>query len=68
MIRPTTAPMAAEDGLRPIFEHTVTLATKDLSLALALGADLGVDLPLARHALSSLPADLGVAVPSEVAR
>lgn len=66
MIRPTTAPMADDDGLRPIFEHTITLASKDLALALALGADLGVDLPLARHALSSLPVDLGVAAPSEV--
>lgn len=60
MIRPTTEPLAADDGLRPIFEHTRGLAEKDLGLALAMGQDLDVDLPFARLALQTLAAGLGV--------
>lgn len=60
MIRRTTEPLPADDGLRPIFEHTRTLGEKDLALALALGADAGVELPFARLALDHLAAGLGV--------
>ena len=60
MVRPVTAPMAADDGLRSIFEHSRTLGEKDLALALALGDSLGVDLPFAALALRSLAAGLGV--------
>ena len=60
MIRRTTEPFPADDGLRPIFEHTRTLGEKDLGLALALGEDLDVDLPFARLALDHLAAGLGV--------
>jgi 3-hydroxyisobutyrate dehydrogenase-like beta-hydroxyacid dehydrogenase len=60
MIRPTTAPMAGDDPLRPIFEHTAELGEKDLSLALALGDALGVDLPFTSLALSGLAEGLGV--------
>jgi 3-hydroxyisobutyrate dehydrogenase-like beta-hydroxyacid dehydrogenase len=60
MIRPNTEPLAADDGLRPIFEHTRALGEKDLALALELGGALDVDLPLARIALTALGEGLGV--------
>jgi 3-hydroxyisobutyrate dehydrogenase-like beta-hydroxyacid dehydrogenase len=60
MIRRTTEPLPADDGLRPIFEHTRTLGEKDLAMALALGEGAGVDLPFARLALDHLAAGLGV--------
>jgi 3-hydroxyisobutyrate dehydrogenase-like beta-hydroxyacid dehydrogenase len=60
MVRTTTAPIAAADPLRPIFEHTLALGEKDLSLALSLGEMLGVDLPFARLALERLAEGLGV--------
>jgi 3-hydroxyisobutyrate dehydrogenase-like beta-hydroxyacid dehydrogenase len=40
--------------------HTRGLGEKDLGLALALGEELGVDLPLAEAALENLAAGLGV--------
>jgi 3-hydroxyisobutyrate dehydrogenase-like beta-hydroxyacid dehydrogenase len=57
MVRETTAPLADDDPIRPIFEHMVRLGTKDLGLAL----DLGVDLPFARLAADRLASDIGVA-------
>ncbi|SNR89385.1 3-hydroxyisobutyrate dehydrogenase [Haloechinothrix alba] len=63
MLRPTTAPMAADDGLRPILGHARDLGTKDLGLAIELGDRLGVELPLARHALDNLESDLGLGKP-----
>ncbi len=48
MLRPTSEPMAPDDGLRPIFEHTATLGTKDLHLAVELAAQLGLDAPFRR--------------------
>ncbi len=60
MLRPSTAPLAADDGLRPIFEHTRGLGEKDLRLALGLAAELGVDAPVAALALDRLGAALGV--------
>jgi len=60
MVRRTTEPFAADDGLRPIFEHTRALGEKDLGLALAMGEGLDVDLPFARLALDTLAAGLGV--------
>lgn len=61
MIRPSAGALADDDGLRPIFEHTVALGTKDLELALGLGRDLGVDLPVAALARTKLAEALGVA-------
>jgi 3-hydroxyisobutyrate dehydrogenase-like beta-hydroxyacid dehydrogenase len=61
MIRDNTAQLAVDDPLRPILEHTVRLGSKDLALALELGARLHVDLPFARLAASRLATDLGVA-------
>ena len=66
MLRPTTAPLDDGDPLREILENVRALAEKDLSLALQLGADLGVDLPMARLALGSFAAGLGL--PKEAAR
>ncbi|MDP9181651.1 MAG: NAD(P)-dependent oxidoreductase [Actinomycetota bacterium] len=60
MVRRSTQPLASDDGLRPIFEHTRTLGEKDLALALALGDELDVDLPFARLALHHLATGLGV--------
>lgn len=60
MVRPSTAALAAADGLRPVFEHTRALGEKDLDLALGLAAELGVETPMARLARASLAAALGV--------
>ncbi len=59
MFRNTTAPMEPADPLRPLLEHTRGLGEKDLSLALALGEVVSVDLPLAQLALQRLAAGLG---------
>jgi 3-hydroxyisobutyrate dehydrogenase-like beta-hydroxyacid dehydrogenase len=60
MVRASTAELDPADDLRPIFEHTRTLAEKDLTLALAMGDALGLDLPFAALARHTLAADLGV--------
>lgn len=60
MVRRSTGPLDVDDPLRPIFEHTRDLGEKDLRLALALGDELGVDLPLGRLALESFAEGLGV--------
>ncbi|MFN2538238.1 MAG: NAD(P)-dependent oxidoreductase, partial [Mycobacteriales bacterium] len=65
MVRASTGPLPADDGLRPIFEHALGLAEKDLTLALAMGEQLGVDLPFAALALQTLAAGLGVPHSSE---
>ncbi|ETZ97749.1 putative oxidoreductase [Mycobacterium kansasii 824] len=63
MFRETTAAMKPDDPLRPLLEHTRALGEKDLSLALALGESLSVELPLAKLALERLAAGLGVPHP-----
>lgn len=60
MLLDSTAPLPADHFLREAFTHTRGLGEKDLSLALGLGQDTGVDLPLARAALAELAAGLGV--------
>ncbi len=60
MLRDTTAPMAEDDPLRAIFQHTATLGTKDLTLALTLAGQQGVDVPLASLAVGLLPSALGL--------
>jgi 3-hydroxyisobutyrate dehydrogenase-like beta-hydroxyacid dehydrogenase len=60
MVRESTAPLAADDALRPIFEHARGLGEKDLSLAIATGEQLGVETPVAKHALETIAAALGV--------
>lgn len=60
MYRDDMKVLAPEHFLHDMFVHTRGLAEKDLSLALALGEDTGVDLPLAEVALENLAAGLGV--------
>lgn len=60
MIRPTTAPFAEDDPLRSYFEHARELGEKDLSLAVAMGEELGVDTPVGRYALDHIGAAIGV--------
>jgi 3-hydroxyisobutyrate dehydrogenase-like beta-hydroxyacid dehydrogenase len=60
MIRRSTAPFPAGDGLRPVFEHARDLGEKDLSLAIAMGEELGVETPVARYALDHIGAAVGV--------
>ena len=60
MIRRTTDPFAADDGLRPFFVHARELGEKDLSLAIAMGEELGVDTPVARYALEHIGVAVGV--------
>lgn len=63
MLRRTTGPLDETDGLHPIFTHTRGLGEKDLQLALALGRELGVELPFAHLALDRLGDALGVPHP-----
>jgi 3-hydroxyisobutyrate dehydrogenase-like beta-hydroxyacid dehydrogenase len=65
MLRPTTAALTADDPLRDILAHVRDLGEKDLTLALRLGAELGVDLPLARLALDRFGPGLGFPNPQE---
>ena len=60
MFRRTTAPLASDDPLHPIVSHVRELGHKDLTLAITLGEELGVDTPLARLALERLAAGLGL--------
>ncbi|GAA4908041.1 3-hydroxyisobutyrate dehydrogenase-like beta-hydroxyacid dehydrogenase [Nonomuraea thailandensis] len=64
MLRGTTAPLPPGDPLREIMAHVLALGDKDLSLALDLAGELGVDTPLARLAHRRLAADLGLEEPS----
>jgi 3-hydroxyisobutyrate dehydrogenase-like beta-hydroxyacid dehydrogenase len=59
-VRRTTAPLADDDPLRPPFVHGYELGEKDLRLALALGQELDVDLPLTNLALGQLAATFGL--------
>jgi len=61
MIRSSTAALEAADPLTGILEHVRKLGEKDLSLALQLGDELGVDLPLAQLALRRFGEGLGLA-------
>jgi 3-hydroxyisobutyrate dehydrogenase-like beta-hydroxyacid dehydrogenase len=60
MVRHTTAPLEPDDPLAGILAHVRDLGEKDLNLALELGAELGVDLPLARIARRDLATGLGL--------
>jgi 3-hydroxyisobutyrate dehydrogenase len=64
MLRRDTAPLAPDDPLRPIMEHTAALGAKDLGLALELAGEVGVDLPLATVARARLAEGLGVGEPA----
>jgi 3-hydroxyisobutyrate dehydrogenase-like beta-hydroxyacid dehydrogenase len=60
MLRDTTAPIDPGDDWYDTLVHTRGLGEKDLALALELGDQLGVDLPLARIALDRFGPGLGV--------
>lgn len=60
MLRDTTAPLAPGDDWYDILCHTRDLGEKDLTLALELAADVGVELPLGRLALERFADGLGV--------
>ena len=53
-------PLQPDDFLYGPLAHARNLGEKDLTLALALGEAVGVDLPLAEIALKNLAAGLGV--------
>jgi 3-hydroxyisobutyrate dehydrogenase-like beta-hydroxyacid dehydrogenase len=60
MVRGDMKDLEPENFLYQPFLHTRGLGEKDLSLALALGEAVSVDLPLARLAFERLAAGLGV--------
>jgi 3-hydroxyisobutyrate dehydrogenase-like beta-hydroxyacid dehydrogenase len=60
MHRPTTAPVARDDGWFGILEHVRALGEKDLDHAIGLADGLGVDVPMARFAREHLAAALGL--------
>jgi 3-hydroxyisobutyrate dehydrogenase len=60
MFRDTTGPVAADDPWRDVLLHTAELGEKDLALALDLGRELGVDLPITTLALKRFASGLGV--------
>ena len=60
MHRATTAPLSEDDGWYPVLQHVRDLGEKDLSLAIGLADDLGVETPLAHEALRRLGDGLGL--------
>jgi 3-hydroxyisobutyrate dehydrogenase len=60
MLRDTTAPIDPDDFWYGVFTHVRNLGEKDLALALQLGAELGIDLPLGHIALNRFADGLGV--------
>ncbi|GAA4675865.1 NAD(P)-dependent oxidoreductase [Gordonia humi] len=60
MLRDTTAPIDPDDFWYDVFTHVRGLGEKDLRLALDLGAQLDVDLPLTALALERFADGLGV--------
>ncbi|WP_301146711.1 NAD(P)-dependent oxidoreductase [Mycobacterium simiae] len=60
MVRDNMEDIEPDNFLYQPFLHTRELGEKDLSLALALGESVSVDLPLARLAYGGLAAGLGV--------
>ena len=67
MFRPTTAPFgdADDEGLVAAMRSGASLAHKDLRAAIALGDELGVDLPVARLAEANIDSVFGVGPPPE---
>ncbi|XVQ07442.1 hypothetical protein ACQP1W_33240 [Spirillospora sp. CA-255316] len=63
-MRPTTAPLAPDDGLYDVLRHVRDLGEKDLALAVELAGELGVDVPMTRLALDRLAAGLALEAPA----
>lgn len=60
MLGQSPGPLAADDGLRPIFQHSRELGEKDLDLVLHLAGSLHLDLPISALARTRLADALGV--------
>lgn len=60
MFRDNTSVVAADDPARSILEHTYTLGAKDLDLAVAMAAELGVAAPFSSLARERLASALGL--------
>jgi 3-hydroxyisobutyrate dehydrogenase-like beta-hydroxyacid dehydrogenase len=60
IVRENMQPLEPDNFLYGPLGHAAQLGEKDLSLALALGENVGVELPLAQIALKNLAAGLGV--------
>jgi 3-hydroxyisobutyrate dehydrogenase-like beta-hydroxyacid dehydrogenase len=60
MHRGTTAPIEPDDFWFGVFGHVRSLGEKDLGFAIELAEELGVDVPLARLALTHLGPGLGL--------
>ena len=60
MHRATTAPLAPDDFWYGVLDHVRALGEKDLGLVIALADELGVDVPLAREAITRLGKGLGL--------
>jgi 3-hydroxyisobutyrate dehydrogenase-like beta-hydroxyacid dehydrogenase len=65
IVRENMAPLEPDNFLYGPLSHASQLGEKDLSLALALGETVGVQLPLAEMALKNLAAGLGVRTEKE---
>ena len=63
MLRDTTTPLQPGDDWYDVLVHTRDLGEKDLTLALEMADELGLDLPLARQALRDFASGLGVPHP-----
>ena len=59
----TLKPLPSDHFLYEPFQHTRGLGEKDLRLALVLGEELDVDLPLAELALENLAEGLAYPIP-----
>jgi len=60
LVRDTAAPFTPDDPLRGSFEHARELGEKDLTLALEMASEAGVDVPMATLALNRLAGELGL--------
>ena len=63
MIRDSAGELPPADGLRSIFDHTATLGTKDLALAIQMGEELNCEVPFAELGLEGLRSALGLEAP-----
>jgi 3-hydroxyisobutyrate dehydrogenase-like beta-hydroxyacid dehydrogenase len=68
MVREDMTQLGPDHWLHDAFTHTRGLGEKDLSLALALGKAVDVDLPLAEVALERLADGLGVPHPASTTK
>lgn len=59
MVRSDTAPLDADDPLRPMFQHGADLGEKDVALAAEMGAALGIDTPVAEMVRDLIAAAMG---------